>query len=88
MDSAITENRNGASWIRDCLVDQRLMAQASDRLNADCKTGIRHFSAIRAAVPLDQASVVERQIARFEDEVAPNEEIRFGMFGSNGRLSL
>jgi hypothetical protein len=44
------------------------MAEACDRLQTQCPGGIRHFSALGRAVPLDQARKVEIEISRLENE--------------------
>jgi hypothetical protein len=68
MDEFVSDVRNGASWTRDCLVDAPRMAEACDRLQTQCPGGIRHFSALGRAVPLDQARKVEIEISRLENE--------------------
>ena len=69
MDLLIGDVRNGVTWTRDCLIDGEAMARALDRLQVECGTGIRYFSAIGAAVPLDQARSVENEILRREAEL-------------------
>jgi hypothetical protein len=66
MDLPTGDARNGATWIRDCLIGASAMAQAFDRLQAQCRIGIRHFSAIGIAVSLDQVESVERELLRLE----------------------
>lgn len=61
--------RNGATWIRDCLIDGAAIARAFDRLQVQCCTGIRHFSAIGIAVSLDQVKSVESELLRLESEL-------------------
>jgi len=68
MDEFVSDVRNGASWTRDCLVDAPRMAEACDRLQTQCPGGIRHFSALGRAVPLDQARKMEIEISRLENE--------------------
>jgi hypothetical protein len=68
MDGLDSDLRNGASWIRDCLLDSPEMAEAIDRLKTGCRAGIRHFSALGRAVPLDQARKMEIEISRLESE--------------------
>jgi hypothetical protein len=68
MDGLDSDLRNGASWIRDCLLDSPEMAEAIDRLKTGCQGGIRHFSALGRAVPLDQARTMEIEISRLESE--------------------
>jgi hypothetical protein len=68
MDEFVSDLRNGASWTRDCLLDRVRMAEACDRLQAECRGGIRHFSALGRAVPLDQAKKIEIEISRLESE--------------------
>jgi len=68
MDSLTMDHRNGASWIRDCLLGSPDLAQASDRMQAGCREGRRHFSALGRAVPLEQAQETEIEISRLEDE--------------------
>ena len=63
------EDRNGATWIRDCLIDGAAIARAFDRLQVQCCTGIRHFSAIGIAVPLDQVKSVESELLHLEGEL-------------------
>ena len=67
MDESATDVRNGATWIRDYLLDAPAMARAADRLQTSCRLGIRHLSAIGIAVPLDQVKTVEVEIARLEE---------------------
>lgn len=62
----IANERNGATWIRDCLLDSSEIAKAISRLELSCRDGIRHFSAIGAAVPLGQAKNMESEISRSE----------------------
>jgi hypothetical protein len=69
MDAWMADVRNGATWIRDCLLDNPEMVKAGDRLQMDCRDGIRHFSAIGKAVPLDQARTMEIEICRLENKV-------------------
>jgi hypothetical protein len=68
MDEFVSDVRNGASWTRDCLVDAPRMAEACDRLQTQCPGGIRHFSALGRAVPLEQARKMEIEISRLENE--------------------
>lgn len=68
MDEFVSDVRNGASWTRDCLVDAARMAEACDRLQMQCPGGIRHFSALGRAVPLEQARKMEIEISRLENE--------------------
>jgi len=60
--------RNGATWIRDCLLKDPGLGKAVERLEIDCRDGIRHFSATGKAVPLDEAKTMEIEISRLEDE--------------------
>jgi hypothetical protein len=69
MDLSIGDARNGATWIRDCLIDGSAMSQAIDRLQGECRSGIRHFSAIGVAVSLDKAQSVESDLLRLEAEL-------------------
>jgi hypothetical protein len=69
MDTVTEDVRNGATWIRDCLLASPEMVKAVDRLQMDCRQGIRHFSAIGRAVPLDQAKTIETEISRLENEM-------------------
>lgn len=68
MDEFVSDVRNGASWTRDCLLDPPRMAEAGDRLQTQCAGGIRHFSALGRAVPLDQARKMEIEISRMESD--------------------
>jgi hypothetical protein len=68
MDASTAEARNGATWIRDYLLNASAMARAVERLQMDCQLGIRHFSAIGMSVPLDQVKTVETEISRLESE--------------------
>ena len=68
MEPSIGDTRNGATWIRDCLIDSAAMARALHRLQLECRNGIRHFSAIGTTVSLDQAQSVESDILRLEAE--------------------
>ena len=68
MDEFVSDLRNGASWTRDCLLDPPRMAEACYRLQTQCPGGIRHFSALGRAVPLDQARQIEIEISRLESE--------------------
>jgi hypothetical protein len=69
MDQSIGETRNGATWIRDCLIDGAAMARALDRLQLECRSGIRHFSAMGIAVPLEHVQSVESDLSRLEAEL-------------------
>jgi hypothetical protein len=69
MDLFIGDARNGATWIRDCLIDDSAMSQAIERLQAECRSGVRHFSAIGVAVSLDKAQSVESELLRLEAEL-------------------
>jgi len=69
MDLSIGDARNGATWIRDCLIDGSAMSRAIDRLQGECRSGIRHFSAIGVAVSLDKAQSVESDLSRLEAEL-------------------
>jgi hypothetical protein len=69
MDLSIGGAQNGATWIRDCLIDGSAMSRAIDRLQGACPSGIRHFSAIGVAVPLDKAQSVESDLLRLEAEL-------------------
>ena len=69
MNLSTEDTSNGATWIRDCLIDGAAIARASDRLQAQCCTGIRHFSAIGVAVSLDQVKSVEGEVLRLEAEL-------------------
>jgi len=69
MDPSIADVRNGATWIADCLLDNPEMARALERLQMNCRTGIRHFSAIGRAVPLHQAGMMEIEISDIENDV-------------------
>jgi hypothetical protein len=69
MDLSIENARNGATWIRDCLIDGSAMSRAIDRLQEECRSGIRHFSAIGVAVSLDKAESVESDLLRLEAEL-------------------
>lgn len=66
MEASTAESRNGATWIRDCLLNDPAMARALERLQIDCQLGIRHFSAIGTSVPLDQVQAMETEISRLE----------------------
>ena len=68
LDGTTAEARNGATWIRDCLLDAPAMARALERLQMNCQLGIRHFSAIGISVPLDRVGTVETEISRIESE--------------------
>ena len=68
MDASTAEARNGATWIRDCLLNAPAMARALERLQMDCQLGIRHFSAIGISVPLDRVETMETEISRLESE--------------------
>jgi hypothetical protein len=52
------------------------MAEACDRLQAQCSGGIRHFSALARAVPLDQARKMEIEISRLESEADAESSFR------------
>jgi hypothetical protein len=69
MDLFVADAPNGATWIRDCLIDGSAMSQAIDRLHKECRSGIRHFSAIGVAVSLDEAQAVESELSRLEAEL-------------------
>ena len=68
MDASTAEARNGATWIRDYLLNAPAMARAVERLHMNCQLGIRHFSAIGISVPLDQVNTIETEISRLESE--------------------
>jgi hypothetical protein len=68
MDALMADVRNGATWIRDCLLESQEMVRAIDKLRVDCQEGIRYFSAIGKAVPLNQAKTMEIEIGRLEDK--------------------
>ena len=68
MDSLTTELPNGATWIRDCLLGSPEMAKACHRLHQNSPKGIRHFSSIGKAVPLEQAGSVEIEISQLEKD--------------------
>jgi hypothetical protein len=68
MDALTTELPNGATWIRDCLLGSPEMAKACHRLHENSPKGIRHFSSIGKAVPLEQAGSVEIEISRLEKD--------------------
>jgi hypothetical protein len=68
MDEFVSDLRNGASWTRDCLLDELRMTEACHRLQTECRGGLRHFSALGRAVPLDQARKMEIEISRLESE--------------------
>jgi len=72
MEAIATEcaERNGATWIRDCLLDGTEMAKAIERLESNCRAGIRHFSAIGRSVPLNQVGAMESEISRLDEDVA------------------
>ena len=69
MDPSIECASNGATWIRDCLIDSSAMSRALDRLRLECRSGLRHFSALGIAVPLEQVRSVESDILRLEAEL-------------------
>jgi hypothetical protein len=69
MDPSIGDARNGATWIRDCLIDGSAISHAIGRLQGECRSGIRHFSAIGVAVSLDKAQSVESDLLRLEAEL-------------------
>ena len=52
------------------------MAEACDRLQTQCSGGIRHFSALGRAVPLDQARKMEIEISRLESEADAESSFR------------
>jgi hypothetical protein len=66
MDTFVSELPNGATWIRDCLLDRPEMVKACHRLRANSPKGIRHFSSIGKAVPLEQARSMEIELSRQE----------------------
>ncbi|HWS67982.1 MAG TPA: hypothetical protein VN325_34860 [Steroidobacteraceae bacterium] len=82
MDELVSDLRNGASWTRDCLLDQLRMAEACDRLQMQCRGGIRHFSALGRAVPLDEARKLEIEISRLESEADAELGFRSSISGS------
>jgi hypothetical protein len=59
---------NGVTWIRDCLLDGPEIVRASHRLRENSRKGIRHFSSIGKAVPLEQAKTVESELSRQEKD--------------------
>jgi hypothetical protein len=68
MDAFVTKPANGVTWMRDCLLENPEMVKACDRLHENSHTGIRHFSSIRRAVPLEQAGNMEIELSRMERE--------------------
>jgi hypothetical protein len=68
MDRWAVEIPNGVSWMRDCLLGSGEIARAIDRIQGRCPAGIRHFSEIGRAVPLDQAERVALEISTAEDD--------------------
>jgi hypothetical protein len=68
MEASTEETANGATWIRDYLLNAAAMARAVQRLEMDCQVGIRHFSAVGISVPLDRAKTIESEILRLESE--------------------
>jgi hypothetical protein len=68
MDAFVTELPNGATWIRDCLLDGPKMAQACHRLHENSPKGIRYFSSIGKTVLLEQARSIELELSRREKE--------------------
>lgn len=67
METSGADVRNGATWVRDCLLASPELSRAVDRLQRDCRHGIRHFSAIGRAVSLDQVNSMEAEISRLEN---------------------
>ncbi len=82
MDMIVSE-RNGAGWIRDCILNADAMARAVDRLYRDCRDGVRHFSGIGRAVPLNQATEMEKSISRLEGDA--EDEVEAGSGNGQGR---
>jgi hypothetical protein len=68
MDAFVTDAPNGATWIRDCLLNSAEMVSACRRLDENSPRGIRHFSSIGKAVPLEQVESVEIELSRIEKE--------------------
>ena len=66
---------NGVTWITDCLLEGAKLKAASARLGSECKGGIRHFSALRCVVPLEQAESMEAKIFRIERELEREVEL-------------
>ncbi|HEV3018598.1 MAG TPA: hypothetical protein VGY49_06235 [Burkholderiaceae bacterium] len=64
----MTDLPNGVTWIRDCLLDNPEIASACHRLRESSPKGIRHFSSIGRAVPLEQAKIVEIELSRLEKD--------------------
>ena len=68
MDMFVMEPPNGATWIRDCLLDSPEIVRACHRLHESSPKGIRHFSSNGKAVPLEQARNMEIELSRLERE--------------------
>jgi len=68
MDTFVSESPNGATWIRDCLLDRPELVRARQRLHESSSKGIRHFSSSGKAVPLEQAGRMETELSRLEKE--------------------
>ena len=77
MDALVTDLPNGATWIRDCLLDRPEMVKACNRLHENSPKGIRHFSSIGKAVPLEQAETMEVELSRLEKQ--EEKELRLGL---------
>jgi hypothetical protein len=73
MDTWAVEAANGVTWMRDCLLESGGLARANDRIQARCSAGIRYFSAIGRAVPLDQVEKVALEISKAEGSETRNE---------------
>jgi hypothetical protein len=68
-NGAIADERNGATWIRDYLLGGAELARASERLQLNCRDGIRHFSSVGMTVPLNQVGAMETELFRLEEDI-------------------
>lgn len=60
-------------WAVLCQTDGRKMAAAKRTLDRKSRTGLRHFSALRRAVPLHRTHEVQQEIYAMDRIVGPDE---------------
>lgn len=60
-------------WAMLCNTDGLKVAAAKTTLDRDSRTGVRHFSAIRRAVPLQRTHEVLKEIDAMDRAIGPDE---------------
>jgi len=69
MDLSIGDARNGATWIRDCLIDGSAMSRAIDRLQVECRSGIPALQRDWSRGVAGQGAVRGERLLRLEAEL-------------------